>query len=58
MGQTKKLYEQMTLQDWIMEHYNNTCDSDYQYQEYQEKQNKQFNDQMEDYFKNHLNYEN
>ena len=58
MGLTKKLYEEMTLQDWIMEYYSNSGDEDYQYQEYQEKQIQDNNKQMEEYFKNYLTYEN
>lgn len=58
MGQTKKLYEEMTLQDWIMERYYNSGDEDYQYQEYREKQIQDENKQMEEYFNNRLNYEN
>jgi len=58
MGQTKKLYEQMTLQELVREHYNNLGDEDYQYQEYLERKIQDDNKQMEEYFNNHLNYEN
>lgn len=61
MGQTKKLYEQMTLQQLIMErYYDGVGDEDYQYEEYLQRQNEKQQQDMEYYF-NHLNenrYEN
>ena len=42
MGQTKRLYEEMTLQELIMFQFNNKLDDDdYQYQEYRERQMEQ-----------------
>ena len=42
MGQTKKLYEQMNLQEMIMHRLNNQMDDDdYLYQEYREQQMEQ-----------------
>ena len=39
MGQTKKLYEQMTLDELITEFFNQTSgDEDYQYELYRERQ--------------------
>ena len=42
MGQTKRLYEQMNLQEMIMHRLNNQMDDDdYLYQEYREQQMEQ-----------------
>ena len=42
MGQTKRLYEEMTLQELIMYRFNSQLeDDDYQYQEYRERQMEQ-----------------
>ena len=39
MGQTKKLYEQMTLDELLTEFFNQTSgDEDYQYELYRERQ--------------------
>ena len=53
MGQTKKLYEQMTLQQLIMErYYDGVGDEDYQYEEYLQRQNEKQQQEMEYYFNN------
>ena len=53
MGQTKKLYEQMTLQQLIMErYYDGVGDEDYQYEEYVQRQNEKQQQEMEYYFNN------
>ena len=38
MGQTKKTYEEMTLDELISEFFNQTGDEDYQYELYRERQ--------------------
>lgn len=53
MGQTKKLYEQMELQQLIMErYYDGVGDEDYQYEEYLQRQNERYQAEMEYYFNN------
>ena len=38
MGRTKELFEEMSLQELIMYHYNNMEDDDYQYELWRERQ--------------------
>ena len=53
MGQSKKLYEQMTVQQLIMErYYDGVGDEDYQYEEYLQRQNEKQQQEMEYYFNN------
>ena len=58
MGHTKKLYEEMTLQELIMERYYNLGDEDYQYQQYLDAKAEQDKQEMEYYFNNQHDYAN
>jgi hypothetical protein len=58
MGTTKKIYEEMTLQELIMERYYNSGDEDYQYQEYLEAKAQQDKQEMEYHFNNQHDYAN
>jgi len=51
MGNTKKMYEEMNLQEMIEQMFKiENADDDYQYQMYREQQNEMFEKDMNEFF--------
>jgi len=46
MGQTKKLYEEMNLNELITEFFNQTGDEDYQYELYKQRKMDEYNQEL------------